>query len=297
MQQTPTGISIRDIIVFYGSWTLACLLMILVGHAVPLKWTTPVSYFFILFSLIFLSCLSRFYQSQIGQPLQNNSQLRVFLILLCILLFVTSYIATALFDFRENLLTAIHIANLLFFACLVGSWLAEPLRRPAELIPVCLVLTLVDTYSVSRGPSRSFANQLTDFYSNSQSGSPPIVDFLLVKLPFPQQSSFLPIFGITDWIMIVMLSTAAAKFCINDNLFRGARFLYLPITVLGLFIAILLAWGFEVYLPGLPLVAMSFFLFLMRKHPELYHLSKNELPAMIFCGALFSCLTLATIYY
>jgi len=49
-------------------------------------------------------------------------------------------------------------------------------------------------------------------------GAPPFVDYLLVKIAMPGFEALMPVFGISDWIIIAFLSAATCKFNMNDNL-------------------------------------------------------------------------------
>ncbi len=191
-----------------------------------------------------------------------------------------------LFGVQSEVISAIHTANLLFFACVLGNWLTEPLKRPAELIPLCLVMSLIDIFSVFQGPTRELTSDLIGYYGSGQPGPPPLVDYILIKLPLPGQSSLLPVFGVSDWIMIVMLSAAAAKFSMNDNILHRFGKVYFPVAGIGLITTILAARELDMYLPALPMIAGCFLAVMAYKFPEIRHLTRNELRPMVLFTAL-----------
>ena len=75
-------------------------------------------------------------------------------------------------------------ANLLALAMVLGGWMATALKRPAELVPVCLVMSLVDFFSVVRGPTRLIADSVSSFYLQGRQRTPPLGDFLLIRNNF-----------------------------------------------------------------------------------------------------------------
>jgi hypothetical protein len=275
-----------NLCVFYGAWTLLSLLLLQAGQWFPSVVTAAMTNVFILVMLLGLSYLSRHYQSWIEPSLRQRLPQRLLFLAACALIFAGGYAVVTLLGEQGNLMSAIHTANLLFFACVLGHWLTEPLKRPAELIPLCLVMSLIDIFSVFKGPTRQLTSSLVGYYSSGQSGPPPLVDYILIKLPLPGQSSLLPVFGVSDWIMIVMLSAASAKFGMNDNVLHRVKGVYFPVAGMGLIAAILAAREFDMYLPALPMIAVFFLAVMAYKFPEVRHLTRNELRPMALFTAL-----------
>jgi hypothetical protein len=235
-------------------------------------------------ALLVLSRLTYLYRQRIEPRLQQSQVFRIGGLLAGILLFALTYTLIANLGLRSNLISALHTANLLFMACLLGHWLVIPLKRPAELIPLCLVMSLVDIYSVFKGPTKSLTGSLSNYYSSGQAGSPPFIDFILVKFPMPGQTEILPIFGISDWIIIAMLSAAAAKFDMRDNLLGYRSLQFLSVAVIGLLMSIVLAREAGLFLPALPLIALTFLTMMAFRYPEIRKLTENELrPLGLFC--------------
>lgn len=162
------------------------------------------------------------------------------------------------------LLNSFKSALLLLVATLTGAALARYVRRLWEIVPVCLVMTLADFYSWLYGPTAGFAQSIQQYYQ-APDGTPPLVDMILVKLAFPGASDLLPSFGISDWIMVVFFAMVAARHEVNDNLLgsigekqarQGKIGSYLPVSVVALFLAMILAQTTGRFVPALPVIAM-----------------------------------------
>lgn len=163
-----------------------------------------------------------------------------------------------------SLLTVIKSGLLLLIATLVGAALARYVKRLWELIPICIAMTLADFASWSHGPTAIFSKQITQYYL-APKGPPPLVDMILVKLAFPGRLELAPVFGISDWIMVVFFAIVAHRHKINDNLIgpdgevvarRQQVGRYLPVSVLALLLAIILAQTTGLFIPALPLIAL-----------------------------------------
>lgn len=278
--------------IFYLSWILFSLGLNWAGHWIPFSVSGVASYLFMFTALLLLSGLTGLYRQQIEPQLQQSQLLRIGGLFAGLLLSAGIYILVAKLALRSDLISAFHTANLLFLACLLGHWLVIPLKRPAELVPLCLVMSLVDIYSVFKGPTKSLTNDLSNYYSSGQSGAPPFIDYILVKFPMPGQAGLQPVFGISDWILIAMLSAAAAKFGMSDNLFGRRSLPYLSVAVIGLIISIMLAREANLYLPALPLVALFFLSMMAFRHPEIRQLTRNELRPLGLIFILFAGLLL-----
>lgn len=182
-------------------------------------------------------------------------------------------------------LPILNTANLFVFANLLGTWMVKPLRRPAELIILCVVLFLSDLFSLLKGPTRRIIEDLTAYYETGMSGPPPAGDFLLVKTVVPGAYELQPVFGVSDWIVLVFLSAAACKLGVNDNLAgqslrkmeaRGRISVYFPVAGAGLLIAVAAAMGFNVFVPALPIVAAVFAAYILVLDPSSRKLQKKD---------------------
>jgi len=164
----------------------------------------------------------------------------------------------------QPLLAVVRSGLLLLVATLTGAALARYLNRLWEVVPVCLVMTLADFFSWLYGPTASFTRVIADYY-RAPAGPPPLVDMLLVKLAFPGPAGMAPVFGISDWIMVVFFAIVARRHGINDNLLgtpgerlarRGRVGAYLPVPVAALFAAVALAQWSGLFIPALPVIAL-----------------------------------------
>jgi len=163
---------------------------------------------------------------------------------------------------------------LLLTGTLVGAALARYVKRLWELIPVCLAMTLADFVSWGFGPTAVFSEQIKQHYLDP-TGPPPLVDMILVKLALPGSSGLAPVFGVSDWIMVVFFAIVAHRHSINDNLLGPAGETlarqrqigrYLPVSLLALTGAILLAQVSGLFLPALPVIALVMLLWYGLRH-------------------------------
>jgi len=161
------------------------------------------------------------------------------------------------------MLTSLRSGMLLLAGALAGAALARYLHRLWEIVPVCLVMTLADFASWLYGPTAASTRLIEDYY-RAPSGPPPMVDMLLVKLAFPGSTGLAPVFGVSDWIMVVFFAIVARRHGINDNLLgaagevlarQGRLGRYLPVSLAALFGALLFAQLSGLFIPALPVVA------------------------------------------
>lgn len=153
---------------------------------------------------------------------------------------------------------------LLLVATLTGAALARYVHRLWEVVPICVVMTLADFASWLYGPTALFTQKIEAYYLAPE-GPPPLIDMLLIKLAFPGSAGLAPVFGISDWIMVVFFAMVARRHRINDNLAgvsgeilarEGRIGRYLPVSVAALFVATLLAQTTGLFIPALPLIAL-----------------------------------------
>lgn len=163
-----------------------------------------------------------------------------------------------------TLLTVIKSSLLLLIATLIGAAMARYIHRLWEIVPVCVVMTLADFVSWLYGPTAGFSQEIQKYYLAPE-GPPPLVDMVLVKLAFPGPVGMAPVFGISDWIMVVFFALVANHHEVNDNLIgphgeslarQGRIGRYLPVSVVALFIAIALAQTTGLFVPALPVIAL-----------------------------------------
>jgi hypothetical protein len=164
----------------------------------------------------------------------------------------------------QQLLTALKSGLLLLVATLTGAALARYIQRLWEIVPICVVMTLADFASWRYGPTAAFTEQIQR-YRLTPTGPPPLVDMILIKLAFPGAPGLAPLFGISDWIMVVFFAIVARRHGVNDNLLgssgealarQGKYGRYLPVSLVALFVAIILAQATGLFIPALPLIAL-----------------------------------------
>lgn len=168
----------------------------------------------------------------------------------------------------QHLLTGLKSGLLLLVATITGAVLARYVRRLWEVVPIALVMTLADFSSWLYGPTAGFTRQIRQYYLTPE-GQPPFIDMILIKLALPGAAGLAPIFGISDWIMVVFFAIVARRHRVNDNLLStpgetlaqtGRSGRYLPVSVFALFVATILAQGLGIFIPALPLIALIMFL-------------------------------------
>jgi hypothetical protein len=174
----------------------------------------------------------------------------------------------------QPLLTVIKSGLLLLAATVIGAALARYVHRLWEIVPVCIVMTLADLVSWSYGPTAGFTQEIKQYYLAPE-GPPPLIDMILIKLALPGPAGLAPIFGISDWIMVVFFAIVARRYEVNDNLLgpsgeklarQGSIGRYLPVSVAALFVAIVMAQTTGLFIPALPLIALIMLLWYTSRH-------------------------------
>ncbi|MEE4252592.1 MAG: hypothetical protein V2I50_00960 [Desulfuromusa sp.] len=161
-------------------------------------------------------------------------------------------------------LSGIKSALLLLIGTLIGTALARFVNRLWEIIPICIAMALADLFSWFMGPTANFAKDIEQYYLDPV-GPPPLIDMVLVKFTLPGAATLIPVFGISDWIMVAFFVNVSRRYSINDNLVglsdellaeKKIRGRYLPLPVVALFAAVQLAHTSGLFIPVLPLIAI-----------------------------------------
>jgi len=162
------------------------------------------------------------------------------------------------------LISVIKSSLLLLIATITGAAMARYVHRLWEIVPVCIVMTLADFASWLYGPTAGFSQQIQQYYLRPE-GPPPLIDMVLVKFASPGSAGLAPVFGVSDWIMVVFFVIVANRYGVNDNLVgppgevlarQGRIGRYLPVSVVALFSAIVLAQTTGLFIPALPMIAL-----------------------------------------
>lgn len=296
-----TGLS--PIGAIYGLWFLVCLAILHLPRPIMRVGTTlsnlfhhvilPLSTVF----FILLASLSTAVFMVYAEPsLKRNRVLHHFAVLFTVALGVGLFMFVRHTGNTGAVLFIIASANLIVFANLIGTIIVTPLERPAELILLCVVMSLVDIFSVFAGPTKWLAESVKQFYESGMTGEVPIGDFLIVKIAVPGLGQLVPVFGIADWIIVSFFSAAVVKFGIKDNLFgqglevmvKNKRFsMYFPMASLGLAIAVLSAQALGLFLPALPVIAFVFLAYLLARYPDARKLTKKDwILILAFAGGM-----------
>jgi hypothetical protein len=279
----------------YLSWVGASLLVLLLGSSPPadsfdLAVPAAVVCFVVLASVgaaVFLIGLE--------PHLHGRRWLRVLLLLTTVLMGVGLYFLGRSPGGPGNLALIVGSSNLLVFAALLGSWMVAPLTRPAEIVPVCVVMTAADLFSVLAGPTREIASDLRIFYEGGMEGAAPAAESLLIKIAVPGFERLVPLFGVADWIMVVFLAAAVAKFGMNDNLAgpslgsmleRRRVSFYVPVAASGLILAVLTAQGLDIFLPALPVVSVVFLGYILFRYPQARLLKYSDWVAILLVSGI-----------
>lgn len=173
-------------------------------------------------------------------------------------------------DGRIPLLTAFSSGVLLLSGTLIGTALARYIRRLWEILPLCLVMMVADFSSWHSGPTAGFARDIQGYY-RAPDGSPPLIDMVLVKFAYPGFAGLAPVCGISDWIVVALLTEVMRRYRFDHRLRvrppaengpakRLCRCLPLPVAALGA--ALLLAQISGQFIPALPLIALVTLLWL-----------------------------------
>ncbi|GBC61657.1 hypothetical protein DENIS_2619 [Desulfonema ishimotonii] len=273
----------------YLIWTGFSVTVMAAGHFLPQAAGPTVGTVSVIGFLVVASALTSHFIVRAEPVFRNRPGLRK------ISLLTAGCISAALFflsrqtGYVSDLTGILNTANLLVLANLLGCWITAPLRRPAELIPLCLVMSLADLFSVAAGPTREIAKNIDQYYKSGMQGPVPVTDFILIKIVIPGQDSLMPVFGVADWIIVAFLSAAALRFGMNDNLAgkglgemvrRNRLSFYLPIAVPGLFAASALAWHLKIFLPALPVIALFFLAYTAARYPKVRQLTPSDWKLM-----------------
>jgi len=297
------------IVAIYVAWIGVSFLLFGAGKGLPSDGLPPGVLVVpaVFFHICLAALATAFFMVYAMEPLRPRHRLRAGFIGFSILLTGIIYALSRQVDPGTYLLLQflkmLNTANLIVFANLLGSWITAPLKRPAELVPLCVVMVLADFFSVFKGPSREIIESLTVYYETGMVGPPPAADFLLLKITVPGIGQLMPVFGVSDWIIIAFFSAAAVKFGFNDNfagksisdmLSRRRIAFYLPVSVLGLLGAVLTAQALGVFLPALPVVVVFFIFDMMIRYPDVRKLKRSDWLAT--GGAVVIMISLMLVY-
>ncbi len=182
---------------------------------------------------------------------------------------------------QSRLLSALSTANLLCGAALAGAALSTAVKRIGELVPICLTAATADVMSVMGGPSRVMAHDIAVYYKGGMEGTPPFIDHIVVKAGIPGFAIPMPLFGVTDWILVALLSSSMLRLNTSDNLFSRAgsreKQFFLPVSACALYVAIVVAQTTGVFVPAMLFISLVFLLYLFADFKLYRELRKSDL--------------------
>ncbi len=200
------------------------------------------------------------------------------------------YILGTRYPSGGNLAAITGTANLLVFGSIAGAALSSAVKRIAELIPLCITASVADIASVFFGPTKDIAATLGNYYASGMTGPQPFFDSVILKVIIPGYVLPVPLVGLTDWIVLVLFSSALLRLGISDNVANVAgkmkKYIYLPITGCGLLLSIVLAQISGVFLPALPIISLSCILFLLLKYRRSFELKRSDVVLSVVFPAL-----------
>ncbi len=239
----------------------------------------------IVFFMLLSAFVTEIFLVYVDDSLWDMPGLRFMLFLMTGLTAFTVFFLSDRYGFKGDVVAALSTANLLVFSCLCATWMTSALKKPSELVPVCAVVALADLASVLAGPTRHLAQDIAAYYEKGMEGPPPLSDYILVKITVPGLSAPLPLFGVSDWIILVFLCSAMLRFGLNDNLTgrslaelkkKQRLSFYVPVAGLGLAAAVLSAQLTGLFLPALPFMVMFFLGHALFSHETMRKLSARE---------------------
>ncbi len=174
------------------------------------------------------------------------------------------WLATALLvhnGYEWRLWHPINSILLMVVTFIIGFWLAGEIERSGHLIPVCIIGTLVDIWSVFLGPSKEVGRQVVEHLEQAQEAvltgleapPPPLGSFFILHWPYPGMNMMTTLFGLGDLVFVAFFLGACRRFGLS--LLKGV----LP-SVGGLFLAVAISFLIQRPVPALPFVCGLFLL-------------------------------------
>ena len=149
------------------------------------------------------------------------------------------------------MLNGVSLIALSFF---LGELLSREVVKVGHLLPVALVLTLVDFWSVNQGPSKEIAKKAVEFTESggyAQEVVPPFVSFLLLNFPQMASDKINSFIGIGDLVILAFFIGCVHRF----NLPKTQSY---AVLIAGPTIAVIVANIIGKGIPALPIIAILF---------------------------------------
>ncbi len=287
------GLLISFIVVWSG------LTMVLSRLPLPASVSEPqhqLLFFFCLGGYIFLaSSLSRML---IAEVLKSDSKTVLGFLLLAILLLLPAIIFSRAMVSPPPILPGLQSGLLLYGATVAGAGLSTAVKRIGELVPLCCTAAIADLTSVSFGPTSVMVADISSYYSGGMAGPPPLVDSIILKAGMPGYAVPVPLFGVTDWLLISLLSASLLRLRKSDNLLpwtsRGGEVAFFPASALGLYASLVIAWTANVFVPAMVAIVLLFLVLLALRYDVFRKLEKRDIA---HCIILPVCVAVAMLIF
>lgn len=247
----------------------------------------------VFFSVVFVFlALASFFMMKLFPFLQKLTKPQASLLfVLNLTLFILIYGVVWLCDGKSGLfISSIASVNLLIWATLFGFVLSSAVQRTAELIPICITACIADIMSVFRGPTSIMVENLTEYYDTGMQGMPPFIDFVVIKVAIPNMTILQPLFGVTDWVFVALLSASLYRLKVSSELFTNhgvaSFFASLPVATSALFVGIIVTQISGLYLPAMLFISFFFLLFLFFRVKVYKDVVKKDVVYSIIFPAL-----------
>lgn len=294
---TKISYAVKPVLLIYLIWCFLSFLFFQIGlliadNEATARFLIPIS---VAVFIYLASIITMLFMVYVEKHIQNDIPVRMFWLLFSLFIWAVCYFFVTTTGSKLNSLYSFSTANLIFFSCVLGNWMTTPVKRPAEIIPLCIVVAFSDLFSVFSGPTKHLAKNIAVYYESGMQGQPPFIDYLLVKIALPGTKTLMPVFGVSDWIIIAFLSAAACKFQMNDSITgkglcdsrKKPNFLFFPIAAFGLIISIVIAQTSDIFVPALPFVVFVFLAYMLIRYPKMRRLTKAEIiPMAVFSGGM-----------
>ena len=220
MKKQITGKILLPLLAMYGIWIIISLVILWIGLLLPetKAYENIISSISLIFFVSLASFLTTIFIIYVEPDLKKKHNFRKVLLIITVCLNIALFLFVRKTGQTYSFVYIINTANLLVFGTLLGTWIVTPLKRPAELIPLCIIMSIADLFSVISGPSEKIAETVEKYYESGMQGPAPFSDFILIKFVFLGIEQPVPLFGLSDWIIITFLAAFSVKFAINDNI-------------------------------------------------------------------------------
>lgn len=245
---------------------------------------------------IFLaSSLSRLLISEV---VKSGSRQLAGSLLMTFLLFVPTAVLSRGMALPPPIVAGVQTALLLFGATVFGAALSTAVKRVGELVPLCCTAAIADLTSVAFGPTSIMAADISSYYTGGMVGPPPLVDSIILKAGMPGYTVPVPLFGVTDWLLVSLLSASLLRLQKSDNLLPQKSTAWVPAffsaSAMGLYAGLVIAWTANVFVPAMVAIVLAFLALLVWRYDVFRKLEKSDIA---YCFILPACVAVAMLLF